>query len=115
VRSQTRKGYVTTEISIDGIALDSKGRADDIIICEIGQLLSITGTQYRVLSGNASPYLTRLPDAQEPNPLESSGSHFVQELVWYVIQSCTPTERCATLMQKNPSIDLVKERMIHCY
>src|SRR5690348_9108516 len=96
------------EIGMDRIARHGKAGSANILVCKVRQDMSELLTPLSIGERDASPLGAYLPDAEEPNPVESSFSELVELGIGDVIQRRRAAQRGGALTESNAGVDLVE-------
>jgi hypothetical protein len=116
-RPQPPQGLVAAEVGMDDVIPDREGRPGDVVVRQVGQDPRVLREQVGVGARDRAPGRARLPDPQEPDPVEAQARDPVQRLVGDVVECGRPPRPPGQLAQPDTRIDLVErgiEGWSHC-
>ena len=109
--AQAGEGGIAAELCVNRVARDGEARAGDVLLAQIRQRLLELPAPLGVGARDALPRRPGLPDAEEPDPVESHPGEPVELGVRDVIERRPPAETLRQLRQPDPRVDLVERRM----
>src|SRR5437879_3810057 len=94
-----------------GVFLDRERRTGDVFSAEVRQHKRVFLAPLRLRKGNLPPGLPRLPDAEQPDPIETEAGNVVECLVGNIVQIRRTARFLRELAQPKARVDLVERRM----
>src|SRR5262249_7913213 len=113
---ESHQRFTAAEVHAWRVALDREGRARDVLVLQVGELLAILLAPLRVAHRYLARHRPGLPYAEEPDPVETARGDVVEHGIGDVVEHCGPAEALAQLLQDDTGVDQVKrgvERLSH--
>src|SRR5262245_11413011 len=93
---------------MDEVTLDGKGGAGDVVVGQIGQQGLVFSTPVWLAARDRPAGGPRLPDTQEPKPVETAGGEAVKVVVGNIVQGRGPAQGNGKLAEPDTGVDLIK-------
>src|SRR4051812_226228 len=111
--SQAGQRRVVAEILVHRVGLDREWRTANVLVGHVRQAMLAGRAQGRLSARDLAPNLARLPDSEEPNPIETFRCDPIQQFVWNIIQRRGPANLNSPFLEENPCVDLIKKWVSH--
>ena len=112
--SEPRQCDISAQSPVDRIVRDGEPRAENVLVRQVGQGFLEFPLPLGVAPRDFPAGRARLPDAEQPNPIEAQRGHAVQLGVGNVVQGGRAADVFRQLGHPDASVDLVKRRIARC-
>jgi hypothetical protein len=99
------------QVAMHGVAVDREPRAADVVVAEVRQGFRELMTPLGIDEGDRPRRRTGLPDAQEPDPVDTLLGQAVQLGVRHVVEGRALAPGTRQLGQPDAAVDLVQGRI----
>ena len=100
---------VAAEVGVHGVAGDREAGAGDVVVDEVRERLVKLAAPFGIGARDSLGGEPGLPDAEQPDPVESQLGQPVELGVGNVVKRRNPSERAADLRQPDARVDLVQD------
>jgi hypothetical protein len=107
-RAQARERRVAAEVAMYGVAGDRESGAGDVVLAQVRQGLLEFPAPLRTAPRDCLARQSRLPNAQQPDPVETSLREAIELVVGNVIERRGPIERPRQRRKPDTRVDLIE-------
>src|SRR3989442_610485 len=108
--AETVQGNIPSQILVHRVAGDREPRTGNVLFAQVREGVLEFPAPLRIASRNSLARFTRLPHAQEPDPVEAHLRDAVQLDVRNVVERGRPSDDAGQLGQPDPGVDLEQRR-----
>ncbi len=109
--AQVGQRLVAAEVGADAVRRDGEGRADEVLVGQVGQLVRGLAPPVGVGARRRPAVLPGLPHAERPEQVEAEFRQLIEPRVGHVVQSGGPAQPLRQLAQPDGRVDLVQRRV----